>query len=64
MMDPLRAGRARPVDGAAKERRGGDLRRETLSELLQEGEASGLSEQSWDEMIRELNVKHFGKEDI
>lgn len=38
--------------------------REELMALLQGGLDSGLSERSWDEIIRDLNVQHFGKEKI
>lgn len=38
--------------------------REDIRALLQEGLDSGLSDQSWDSVISELNLKYFGKEKI
>ena len=42
----------------------GGCSREELEVLLQEGLDSGLSDRSWDEIIRDLNVQHFGKDSI
>lgn len=40
----------------------GGYSREELMALLQEGLDSGPSDKSWDDLIRELNVQHFGKD--